>query len=84
MAQMLNLDIREKKKDVLVGLYDVKPPRSWGALGSAVYPDNLIEEILGASTGSMNVFKPSDEVVARVHDDAVLMDAEIAVAELEE
>lgn len=84
MAQMLNLDIRLKKKDVLVGLYDVKPPRSWGALGTAVYPDNLMEEIMGASAGTMREFKPSDELVERVHDDAVLMEAELAQADLVE
>lgn len=84
MAQMLNLDIRLKKKDVLVGLYDVKPPRSWGALGSAVYPDALMEEIMGASAGTMREFKPSDEVVERVRDDAILMEAELAQADLVE
>jgi hypothetical protein len=85
MAQMLNLHIRDKKKDALVGLYDVKPPRSWGAPGSAaVYPDALVQEVMGASTGTTHTFKPSKEVADRVHDDAVLMEAELAVAALEE
>jgi hypothetical protein len=85
MAQMLNLDIRDQKKDVLVVLYDVKPPRSWGAPGSAaVYPDALMKAVMGASAGTTRVFSPSAEVAERVHEDAVAMEDELAGAAREE
>jgi hypothetical protein len=48
-----------------------------------VYPDNLIEEIMGASAGTMRVFSPSDEVAGRVYSDAVMLEADLQLADLQ-